>query len=100
MYARHGIDFKDKKVSQQFSEFPWYEPRPGLTYAQVEQEFSDLEKQNLKVLTRCRDAKLAAAQRKSSPARGQRVQEESTSEKVLRGIRTWQDLGAPMPPHP
>jgi hypothetical protein len=25
---------------------------------------------------------------------------ESTGEKILRGIRTWQDLGGPMPPHP
>jgi hypothetical protein len=100
MFARHGIDFKDKKVTQQFSEFPWYEPRPGLTYDQAEQEFSDLEKQNLKVLTRCRDAKLAATRRKSNPGRGQRAEDESTAEKVMRGIRTWQDLGGPMPPHP
>jgi len=64
----------------------------------IETEFSDLEKQNLQVLGRCRDAKLAAAHRKSSPVRGQRVQEESTGEKILRGIRTWQDLGGPMPP--
>jgi hypothetical protein len=100
MFARHGAEFKDKKVTKQFSEFSWYKPRPGLTFDDVENEFSDLEKQNLKVLGRCRDAKLAAARRKSSPVHGQGVQEESTGEKILRGIRTWQDLGAPMPPHP
>jgi hypothetical protein len=100
MHARHGAEFKDKKVTKQFSAFAWYQPRPGLTFDDIESEFSDLEKQNLKVLGRCRDAKLAAARRKSSPVRGQKVQEESTGEKILRGIQTWQDLGAPMPPHP
>jgi hypothetical protein len=100
MYARHGADFKDKKVAEQFSEFSWYKRRPGVTSADVEAEFTDLEKQNLKVLQRCRDAKVAATRRKSNPVRGQRAEEESTTEKVMRGIKTWQDLGAPMPPHP
>ena len=100
MFARHGAEFKDKKVAKQFSEFSWYKPRPGASFDQVKQEFSDLEKQNLEVLERCRDAKLAAAKRKSRPVRGQRAEEESTAEKVMRGIKTWQDFGAPMPPHP
>jgi ribosomal protein S13 len=100
MYARHGADFKDKKVSNQFSEFSWYKPHPGMTRSAAESEFSDLETANLKTLQRCRDAKVAAAHRKSRPVRGQRTEEESTGEKVIRGIRTWQDMGAPMPPHP
>jgi hypothetical protein len=100
MFARHGAEFKDRKVTKQFSQFAWYKPRPGASFDQVEQEFSDLEKQNLEVLGRCRDAKLAAAKRKSRPVRGQTVEDESTAEKVMRGIRTWQDLGGPMPPHP
>ena len=100
MFARHGAEFKDKKVTKQFEQFSWYKPRPGLTFDDIENEFSDLEKQNLKVLGRCRDAKLAAAKHKSRPVRGQPVQEESVGEKVMRGIRAWQDAGGPMPPHP
>ena len=100
MFARHGAEFKDKKVTKQFEQFPWYNPRPGLSFDEIETEFSDLEKQNLKVLGRCRDAKLAAAKHKSRPVHAQAVQEESTGEKILRGLRTWQDMGAPMPPHP
>ena len=101
MFARHGAEFKDKKVTKQFEQFPWYKPRPGLSFDEIETEFSDLEKQNLKVLGRCRDAKLAAAKHKSRPVRAQQpVQEESVGEKVLRGLRTWQDMGGPMPPHP
>jgi hypothetical protein len=101
MFARHGAEFKDKKVTKQFEQFSWYNPRPGLSFDEIETEFSDLEKQNLKVLGRCRDAKLAAAKQKSrSPVRGQPVQEESVGEKVMRGIRAWQDAGGPMPPHP
>jgi len=100
MFARHGAQFKDKKVTQQFEQFSWYNPRSGLTLDDIETEFSDLEKQNLKVLGRCRDAKLATAKHKSRPVRAQPVQEESVGEKVMRGIRAWQDAGAPMPPHP
>jgi hypothetical protein len=100
MFARHGAEFEDKKVTKQFEQFPWYNPRPGLSFDEIEPEFSDLEKQNLKVLGRCRDAKLAAAKHKSRPVRAQPVQEESTGDKILRGLRTWQDMGAPMPPHP
>ncbi|PYK67341.1 MAG: hypothetical protein DME45_10375 [Verrucomicrobia bacterium] len=100
MYARHGAEFKDKNVAGQFSEFSWYKRRPGVTLADAEGEFSDLEKQNLKVLQRCRDAKIAASRRKSRPVRGERAEEETTGQKILRGIQTWHDLGAPMPPHP
>jgi YARHG domain len=100
MYARHGADFKDKKVAEQFSEFSWYKRRPGVTSADVEAEFTDLEKQNLKVLQRCRDAKVAAARRKSRPVHGEKAEEETTGQKILRGFRAWQDAGAPMPPHP
>ena len=100
MFARHGAEFKEKKVTKQFEQFSWYTPRPGLSLDEIETEFSDLEKQNLKVLGRCRDAKLAAAKHKSRAVRGQPVQEESVGEKVMRGIRAWQDAGGPMPPHP
>jgi YARHG domain len=98
MYARHGAQFKDKKTGKEFSEFAWY--TPNKTQSNAEQEFSDLEKQNLKVLQQCRDAKLAASRRRSSPVRTQRVREETTGEKVLRGLQMWQDAGAPLPPHP
>jgi hypothetical protein len=100
MFARHGAEFKDKKVTKQFEQFSWYTPRPGLSLDEIETEFSDLEKQNLKVLDRCRDAKLAAAKHKSRTVRGQHVQEESVGEKVMRGIRNWQDSGAPVPSWP
>jgi hypothetical protein len=100
MYARHGAEFKDKKVTKEFEQFSWYTLRPGLSLDEIETEFSDLEKQNLKVLGRCRDAKLAAAKHKSRPVRGQHVQEESVGQKVMRGIRNWQDAGGPMPSWP
>jgi hypothetical protein len=100
MFARHGAEFKDKKVTKQFEQFSWYKPRPGVSLDEIETEFSDLEKQNLKVLDRCRDAKLAATKHKSRPVRRQAVHEESVGEKVMRGIRNWQESGAmPSWPH-
>jgi YARHG domain len=98
MYARHGVDFKDKKIAKQFSEFSWYAPSPGKTAAEAEEDFSDLEKQNLQVLKRSRDSKVAASQRKSRPT-GERQHEEPTWQKVLRGIGAGQDAGIPFP-HP
>jgi len=100
MYARHGAEFKDKKVTKEFEQFSWYTPRPGLSLDEIETEFSDLEKQNFKVLGRCRDTKLTAAKHKSRPVRGQHMQEESVGQKVMRGIRNWQDAGGPMPSWP
>jgi len=84
MYARHGANFKDKKVVKQFSDFSWYQPRLDLSMDQIESEFSDLEKQNLKVLKRCRDAKLAA--NRQHVVHGERVPEESKTEHFLKGV--------------
>jgi hypothetical protein len=100
MYARHGAEFKDRKVAGQFSQFSWYKLRPGLSLASAEAEFTDLEKQNMKVLRQCRDAKTAVTRHKSPSSHAQRTPEEGTGEKVLRGLRMWQDAGSPMPPHP
>jgi hypothetical protein len=100
MYARHGAEFKDRKVTKEFEQFSWYTPRSGLSLNEIETEFSDLEKQNLKVLGRCRDAKLTVEKHKSRPVRGQHVQEESIGQKVMRGIHNWQDAGGRMPSWP
>jgi hypothetical protein len=97
MRARHGAEFKDKNVAKQFSQFGWYKPRPGATTREIEQEFSDLEKGNLKVLERCRDAKVAAAHRKSRPVQGQRVREDDgpDGEQIMR--RVFEGLGGVTP---
>ncbi|MEY2539597.1 MAG: hypothetical protein QOG67_3337 [Verrucomicrobiota bacterium] len=87
MLARHGAEFKDAKTAREFSSFPWYESRPGVTYDQIEKEFSDLEKENFKVLSRCRDSKLAASQKKARPVRGAPVREESKGNQIIRGLR-------------
>jgi len=87
MYARHGATFHDAKLKKTFSEFSWYQPRAGVTVDNVESEFSDVEKNNLAVLKRCRDAKIAAARRTEHKAiRGERVEEESDGQRVLRGV--------------
>jgi hypothetical protein len=66
-----------------------------VSFEEIEQKFSDREKHNLKALGRCRDAKLAAARRKSRPVRRERAQEESTGEQIMRGIL--QGLGGYIP---
>lgn len=58
MFARHGADFRTREIKQHFERFPWYRSRPGLTYDQIEAGFSNLEKENLKVLGAARDAQV------------------------------------------
>jgi hypothetical protein len=54
MYARHGADFKDKEIKKGFVKFNWYQPRSGRSYDDAESDFSDTEKQNVKLLGDCR----------------------------------------------
>lgn len=87
MFARHGAEMHEAQMKKAFSQFSWYQPQEGLTFDQAEKEFSDIEKHNVVVLRRVRDAKLAASHRPEHHAiRGQPVQEESNGERVLRGV--------------
>ena len=87
MFARHGAPIDDSKMRETFSQFPWYQPRDGFTFDEAEKEFSDIEKHNLDVLRRVRAAKIAVSRRPERKAiKGQPVEEESNSERVLRGV--------------
>ena len=86
MYARRGFEFHDKKVAKEFAQFSWYQPRAGITRDEIESEFSDVEKQNLKVLARCRDAKVAATHRHRQSGHNQPVEEESLGNRFLRDV--------------
>ena len=56
MFARHGADFPKEETKRHFARFPWYRPRPGVDFDQIEgREFSDIEKANLKLLGAARD---------------------------------------------
>ena len=79
--------FKDPKIKKTFSEFSWYEPRTDVSADEIEKtEFSDVEKQNIAVLRRCRDAKIAAARRPQRKAiRGEPVDEDE-GQRALRGL--------------
>ena len=86
MFARHGAEMHDAQMKKAFSEFSWYQPREGFSFDEAEKEFSEIEKHNLAVLRRVRDAKIAASRRPEQRAiRGQPV-EEPDGERVLRGV--------------
>ena len=86
MLARHGANFKDAKIRKTFAEFSWYQPRTDVSLEEIENEFSDVEKHNIAVLRRCRDAKIAAARRQErKPIRGEPV-EEPDAQRALRGL--------------
>jgi hypothetical protein len=55
MFARHGADFPKAAIKQRFSPLAWYRPRPGLEFDEIEAEFSEIEKVNLKLLGAERD---------------------------------------------
>ena len=87
MFARHGVTFHDADLRKIFSQFSWYKPREGVGFEDVEKELSDLEKGNLAVLRRCRDAKIAASHRSRPKAiKGQPVEEESEGHRFLRNV--------------
>ncbi len=90
MLARHGANFKDAKTRKTFSEFSWYQPRTNVSLEDIESEFSEVEKDNIAVLRRCRDAKIAAARRPEHRAiRGEPVEEPDGARAVrdvLQGV--------------
>jgi tetratricopeptide (TPR) repeat protein len=59
MYARYGADFRDPEIKRWFTQFGWYQPRPGLSYDDTEKLFSYVETMNVKLLGTYRDARRA-----------------------------------------
>lgn len=59
MYARKGYRFKDQNISQHFVPYGWYDLDSDLSLAQVEKSFSKIERKNMLVLAKYRDAKEA-----------------------------------------
>jgi len=58
MFARHGAVFPQKEISVAFQTKKWYRPRIDLSFDQIEKdEFSEIERFNLKVLGDARDFK-------------------------------------------
>jgi hypothetical protein len=55
IYARYGATFpKHPDVQRQFQKFDWYHPKPKLTFDDIDQSMSDIERENVKVLARYR----------------------------------------------
>jgi YARHG domain len=55
---RHGAAFHDQETHQQFRHFTWYHPNSKLTFDDIDELMSEIEKQNVKVLAE-RRAKLS-----------------------------------------
>ena len=50
MYARYGLTFGDKNYQSQFENKPWYHPDAKWSSGKIRRAFTDLEKENLKLL--------------------------------------------------
>ena len=61
MYARHGASFKNQEITRSFTSKEWYKPRAGVSLQQIEQEFSQVETDNLRLLGKERTNKEASA---------------------------------------
>lgn len=57
LYAKQGFVFESEAVSKQFKGQPWYRPNPNISMDQAEAKMTDVERQNLKMLGRLRDAR-------------------------------------------
>jgi TPR repeat protein len=55
IYARRGATFpKDREIQKQFEKFDWYHPNPNLSFDEVDQLMSDIERENVKMLAQHR----------------------------------------------
>ncbi|MEI8285213.1 MAG: DUF4352 domain-containing protein [bacterium] len=61
MYARRGASFKQAEIAKNFKSKEWYKPRPGVSFEDLEKEFSTIEADNLRFLGKERDRKAASA---------------------------------------
>lgn len=57
LYARHGLTFKTASNREYFEAQSWYKPDSSKTAAQIEREFNEIEKANLKLLTTYQEEK-------------------------------------------
>jgi hypothetical protein len=64
VYARHGADFPTQRaIAKRFRQFEWYHPKEGVPMSEIENEFSETERANVKVLARYREQKWASGER-------------------------------------
>jgi len=64
IYARHGFDFsRQPAIANRFRPFEWYHPKEGVLMTEIENEFSETERANVKVLARYRDQRWASGER-------------------------------------
>jgi hypothetical protein len=85
IYARRGADFSDEQeTKRQFAKMPWYHPRPELSRDQIEAEFSSVEKQNMELLAKLRDAKQKQERRRA--VRGRPVATPKPGEEFFRAF--------------
>ena len=64
IYARHGADFPNQRaIANRFRQFEWYHPRIGASISEIENEFSEIERANVKLLARYRDQRRASGER-------------------------------------
>jgi YARHG domain len=51
VYARYGSSFSnDPDVQREFQKFSWYHPNPKISFSDIDQSMSEVEKQNIKLL--------------------------------------------------
>ncbi|HWX16510.1 MAG TPA: YARHG domain-containing protein [Chthoniobacterales bacterium] len=89
MYARHGAGFRDPQIARVFLGMPWYQLKPGLTYAEAKKSFTSVEVDNVKLLGFWRDARKAGVR----PEVQQRIDELQAKE---NGAETPQSAAPPV----
>jgi hypothetical protein len=57
IYARHGAAFPNQKIQRLFGRFSWYRPQEHKSVEDIENMFSDIERQNVKTLGDIRNSK-------------------------------------------
>ncbi len=68
IYAKHGVEFGDKKVQEWADQQVWYQKVPGLGYSAAESKFTQTERKNVELLADARSAKMKPTAKTNPPA--------------------------------
>ena len=82
IYARHGATFPNHpEIQQQFKKFDWYHPDANLSFNDIDQLMSDIERENVKTLAQYR---ANASQSESQAPKAELVQPEMPKPEIRK----------------
>ncbi len=84
IYARHGVEFPDKKIQEWADQQPWYHRVSGRNASGAESLFTDTERFNIELLA-ARRALVSGKEKSDQPAKGAWIFTDSSQRLLTKG---------------